>query len=94
VEGAEIVCERLRQSVEATSFRVEDDELELTVSCGIALHEQGESLSGALDRARLALAEARKSGRNRTAKHDGTAAHVVQHHQYQVTGNTIEVAAG
>jgi diguanylate cyclase (GGDEF)-like protein len=89
--GAEVVCERLRQAVEATSFRVANEELELTVSCGVAVTTTEESIAEGLVRARTALAEARKSGRNRTAIHDGVETQVVKHRQYQVTGQIIDV---
>jgi hypothetical protein len=57
----------------------------------VAVTTTEESIAEGLVRARTALAEARKSGRNRTAIHDGVETQVVKHRQYQVTGQIIDV---
>jgi len=91
LSGAAIVCERLRQQVEAASFVVDGRELELTVSCSAVELQEGESLPQALKRLRAGLQEARKAGRNRTCVDDGQQHTIVQPKQLQVTGQTIEV---
>jgi diguanylate cyclase (GGDEF)-like protein len=91
LSGAEMVCERLRQQVEAASFVIGERELEFTVSCSAIELQPTETMSGALLRLRAGLVEARKAGRNRTCLVDGQQQTIVQPTQYQVTGQTIEV---
>ncbi|MBM3998358.1 MAG: GGDEF domain-containing protein [Planctomycetes bacterium] len=91
IEGAELACERLRQEVEATSFRVGDREFELTVSCAAVTLASEESIAEAIDRLRAALGEARRAGRNRTCVHTETGLAVVEPKHLPVTGVTIEV---
>jgi diguanylate cyclase (GGDEF)-like protein len=89
--GAEMVCERLRQQIEAASFVIGGRELELTVSCSAIELQPSETMSQALKRLRAGLGESRKAGRNRTCLDDGRQQTIVQPTQIQVTGQTIEV---
>lgn len=85
------VAERLRQIVEASSFTLADRSWELTVSCGVVQWQPQESLADALRRLRLALAEARRSGRNRTCVDDGQRLEIVQPEPLGVKGQVVVV---
>lgn len=86
------VAERLRQSIEASSFTVGEHPLELTISCGVVEWPANEPLADIVRRLRLALSEARRSGRNRTCVDDGSCLHVVTPEPLGVQGHVISVA--
>ncbi len=63
VDQAQIVCERLRTMIAGTVIAVDDAQIRITVSAGIApLHDDAESVMRAAD---AALYEAKHAGRNR-----------------------------
>jgi diguanylate cyclase len=64
--SARIAAERYRTRIAAASLRYRDDELSVTVSCGVAQAGLGESASNLLERADAALYAAKMQGRNRT----------------------------
>lgn len=65
VAQALFVAEKLRKIVEKTRFRVNDEHLSITVSCGVAQINEGDSTDTLFDRADKALYQAKKEGRNR-----------------------------
>lgn len=83
--------ERLRQSVEATTFQLGDKSFDLTVSGGAVEAQAGEKLPALLQRAMKALSEAKRKGRNRVALDEGAGPTVAEAPQFQVQGRTIEV---
>ncbi len=66
-EGALFYCERLRKSVEGTTFRSGDDVIQLTISVGFAVTDPYENISPKelVRRADHALYEAKENGRNK-----------------------------
>jgi len=62
LSGARLFAERLRTTLEAFQF---DRGIRITASMGIAGHREGEELSSLMERADLAMYQAKKSGRNR-----------------------------
>jgi diguanylate cyclase len=65
-ESARMVAERYRQKIEAASLRYREDELSVTVSCGVAEAVVGQSRRCLLERADAALYAAKSAGRNTT----------------------------
>ncbi|GAB3267561.1 GGDEF domain-containing protein [Chitinimonas naiadis] len=59
------VIERMRDSIRTLAVRVGDQALSLTVSCGLAQHQPGESYSETIKRADNALLAAKRGGRDR-----------------------------
>ncbi len=59
-----LVAERLRVAIEAHAWGALADGLRVTASLGVAARASGESLDDALARARAALQECKRSGRN------------------------------
>jgi diguanylate cyclase (GGDEF)-like protein len=64
-QEAMAAAERIRLAVEAHVVRIDDVEIHVTLSAGVALHLPDESLSRLLKRADAALYEAKHAGRNR-----------------------------
>ena len=65
-DGAHQACDRLRRAIEAEPIFIEDEEIRITVSIGVAARESGEeSSTSMLRRADKACYEAKAQGRNR-----------------------------
>lgn len=66
-EAARLGVERLRRMIQATPVETSAGPLEVRFSAGIAQHLVGESVDATIARADMALYEAKRLGRNRTA---------------------------
>jgi len=66
------VAERLRRRIAATRFQGTFSGLRVTISTGTALRQVGESISGFIERADLALYQAKNQGRNRVCSAEST----------------------
>lgn len=71
-EGAMNFCERLRKTIEKTTFKSGQDSIQLTVSLGFAITRPGESISARelVRRADHALYHAKRTGRNKVCSFD------------------------
>ncbi|MBV8501304.1 MAG: diguanylate cyclase [Paucibacter sp.] len=65
IEEAQQVLARLQRSLSASLFTHEAKEVFVTFSAGVTLYRAGETLEAALDRADVALYEAKHTGKNR-----------------------------
>ena len=65
IEEAQAVLARLQRSLSASLFVHEGKDVFVTFSAGVTLYRKGETLEGALDRADVALYEAKHTGKNR-----------------------------
>lgn len=63
--GAQLLAERIRESVEEMVYVTDKATLNMTISLGVATLEKDENAEGIFDRADHALYEAKTSGRNR-----------------------------
>ncbi len=70
VDGAMIVAERLRQSVEDYHFRVGGESIKITVSIGVTEYKTGMSKGDLIDKADTGLYKAKRSGRNKVVMVD------------------------
>jgi diguanylate cyclase (GGDEF)-like protein len=66
------IAERLRQKIASTRFQGTFSGLRVTISTGTALRQVGESIPGFIERADLALYQAKNQGRNRVVSADST----------------------
>jgi diguanylate cyclase (GGDEF)-like protein/PAS domain S-box-containing protein len=70
--GAQLVAEKIRESVAKKEFRFMDQVIPVTLSSGVALFDvYSEDIKTTLARADEALYFAKRNGRNRVAIHDG-----------------------
>lgn len=67
-EGATIIAERLRHAVEATPLGSSDNRLGITVSIGIAVFRDNDTVDSLFDRADRALYAIKKTGGNRVTR--------------------------
>lgn len=65
LDEAQAVLVRLQRSLSAALFKHEGKEVFVTFSAGVTLYRAGETLEAALDRADVALYEAKHTGKNR-----------------------------
>jgi len=71
VMEARHLAEKLRKAFESHAFKVNDQEIRLTLSLGVASYQEGSDIDAILDRADKALYRAKANGRNRTELCDG-----------------------
>jgi diguanylate cyclase (GGDEF)-like protein len=84
-------AERFRHTVEAASFQVAEESLQLTISCAVAEVGKRETVPEFFQRLKMALKEAKNAGRNRTSICEDATAKVVELPQYKVRGRVIDV---
>lgn len=79
-EGAMHFCQRLRESIERTTFKNGEDSIQLTASLGFAITVPGEVLSARelVRRADHALYDAKRGGRNQVSYHKPEKSKVVE----------------
>ena len=65
LEAAVVVAEKLREAVAASQFRLKDQPIPVTVSCGVAAFRQADVVDEVFERADQALYRAKALGRNR-----------------------------
>lgn len=65
LELAKIVAERIRKGVMETPLHLKELSIQVTISLGVAMLRKGERKEALLERADVAMYEAKKSGRNR-----------------------------
>jgi diguanylate cyclase (GGDEF)-like protein len=65
------IVERLRQTIAKTHFVHGEHEIRVSVSCGLSDPKPGDDVEGLIARARAALDEAKRYGRDRTFLHRG-----------------------
>ena len=62
---AKVIAERIRQDVAETPFHAKGHIIEVTISLGVAMLRPGETREAILERADVAMYEAKQTGRNR-----------------------------
>lgn len=86
-------AERLRQTIEATTFEDEGVEFELTVSCGVIEVGPRESSLDLVERVMQAARFAKKAGRNRCALDKGEGPTMLDPPQFAVKGRVVSLRA-
>ena len=83
--------ERIRQTVQQTTFYYDDQPLELTVSCGVVEARTDDTTSSLFDRAAKTVREAKWAGRNRTFMHNGREPNAVEPPIFEVKGREVQL---
>ncbi len=68
IYAASMIAERIRKAIDELTFTRGDESFKVTMSAGVAIHLQGESMIELIIRADKALYNAKESGRNRTCR--------------------------
>jgi diguanylate cyclase (GGDEF)-like protein len=84
-------AERLRQTVEATTFDNQGTEFEVTLSCGVIEINRLDTVTAIIARAAETLKFAKKSGRNRCALDKGGGPSSLEPPQFPVKGRVIKL---
>ena len=71
VDGGKVLAERARAAVQAAKITFKEQELNVTISIGVAEIQTGDDMASFLGHADLALAAAKQNGRNRAYFHNG-----------------------
>lgn len=90
--GATSAAERIRQTVEATTFHCAGADHSLTVTCGVTNVRPDDSIPELLSRADRVLRSAKGAGRNNTMLDDGQGPIRVDPPQFRVKPRVIELA--
>jgi len=83
--------ERIRQTVQQTTFYYDNQPLELTVSCGVVEARTDDTTSSLFDRAAKTLRESKRAGRNRTFMHNGREPNAVEPPVFEVKGREVRL---
>ena len=85
------VAERMRQTIEATTFEWQQYSLEITVSCGVSEYGPRDSTEMLYRRLESAVKFSKTRGRNRTTLDDGSGPDLVDPPHYEVQGRVISL---
>lgn len=83
------LAERMRQTVEATTFEAEGIEFDLSVSGGVTEARPGESSLALLERVWATMRHAKRAGRNRCALDEGNGPVLLDPPQFPVKGRVV-----
>jgi len=89
--GANSGVERIRQTIEQTTFQLEDEDERLTASCAVTEIQDGDTSGALLQRLQQALRCAKQAGRNTTAIDEGQGPEIVSPPEFKVVPGTIAV---
>jgi diguanylate cyclase (GGDEF)-like protein len=94
LDSAVNAVERIRQTIEASSFELPSEKVKLTVSIGVAAGSGREILADALADALEAARQAKEEGGNCTATHTEFGAQVEESRPFEIRGREVRVEAG
>jgi len=94
IAGAKTVAERIRQTVEASTFEARSEEFTLAANCAVCEFMFDDTLAVFLARLQAGLNEAKRGGRNRTAVDEGQGPVLFDAQPIQVKAQTIRVDEG
>ena len=89
--GAMSAIERIRQTFAESTFELNGDEFEMTISCGVTEVLNDDTTDILFQRLQRTVRAAKKQGRNRTFLDEGTGAEAVDPPEFEVQGQVIRV---
>jgi diguanylate cyclase (GGDEF)-like protein len=84
--------ERVRQTIAVSTFELDDQELTLTISCGVTGVSRNDNIESLFERAERALWHAKRSGRNQTSIEEGQGPIPVEPPVLEVQGKVVRIA--
>ncbi len=91
-QNATSCIERVRQTLEASTFELEDQKIELTASCGVTEVNEKDTSDSVFDRLKKTVREAKRAGRNCTFLDSGEGPTAVKPPEYNVQPQTIRIS--
>ncbi len=89
--NATSAIERMRQTVEQTTFDLDGVDIDLTISCAVAEVQGKETTETFYERLEKALRKAKQDGRNCTTLDDGDGPKSIDPPEYEIAGKIIRV---
>ncbi len=89
--GAMSAIERIRQKIAESTFELNGDEFEMTISCGVTEVLNDDTTDTLFQRLHRTVRAAKKQGRNRTCLDEGSGAEAVDPPEFEVQGQVIRV---
>ena len=90
-QNATSAMERIRQTIEATTFDLDGADIDLTVSCGVTEVQANDTTEMLYERLLATVREVKKQGRNRTFLDEGDGPEEVHPPEYEVSAKIIRV---
>jgi hypothetical protein len=82
----------VRQTIAVSTFELDDQELTLTISCGVTGVSRNDNIESLFERAERALWHAKRSGRNQTSIEEGQGPIPVEPPVLEVQGKVVRIA--
>ncbi len=89
--GATSAVERIRQTIQATSFQFDGEEIDILVSAGVAEVTPNDTVAKLMTRVTTALRTAKKNGRNRTFIDEGQGPQPIDPPEYPVRPRMVRI---
>jgi len=89
--GATSAVERIRQTIMATAFEYQGQEIEVRASAGVVEAMPGDSTSKLISRAMTAVRTAKKNGRDRTFIDEGNGCKAIEPPAYPVDSRVVRI---
>jgi diguanylate cyclase len=86
------MVERLRQTIDASTFELDEQPITLTISAGVTGVLDNDTIETLFDRAERALWQAKRSGRNQTCLEEGNGPIPVEPPVVEVKGKLVKIA--
>ncbi|PQO29941.1 GGDEF domain-containing protein [Blastopirellula marina] len=90
--GATSAVERIRQTIQATSFQYDGEEIDLFVSAGVTEVTPNDTVPKVMTRATTAMRTAKKNGRNRTFIDEGHGPQPIDPPEYPVRPKIVRIS--
>ncbi len=91
-QNATSCVERIRQTIEASTFEIDGQEVEVTISCGVTEVGQQDTTDSLFDRLRKAVREAKRAGRNCTFLDSGEGPRAIEPPEYKIKPQVVRIS--
>ncbi len=89
--SATSAIERIRQTINESTFTIGEDEIVITATCGVAEVLDSDTTTSLYDRLNKSVRFGKKSGRNQTVLDEGSGPEQIDPPEYEVKGRVIRI---